>query len=92
MLRIGSVLVRAAANATTAEGVAKAAPAATTVQKRWMSESLEPHKIPERLLYIPDAEDPSFFEMVEYFFHRGCQVSFSKISVRRLKFEFFFNL
>ncbi|KAA0189922.1 hypothetical protein HAZT_HAZT001145, partial [Hyalella azteca] len=34
----------------------------------------EKHKIPERLLYIPDAEDPSFFESVEYFFHRGCQV------------------
>jgi len=28
--------------------------------------------IPERLQHIPDAEDPGFFEMVEYFFHKSC--------------------
>lgn len=33
------------------------------------------HQIPERLAGIPDAEDPLFFEMVEYFFHRACQVA-----------------
>jgi len=33
------------------------------------------HQIPERLQYIPDADDPPFFEMVEYFFHRACQVA-----------------
>jgi hypothetical protein len=27
--------------------------------------------IPERLLGIPEAEDPGFFEMVEYFFHKA---------------------
>ncbi|XP_043245861.1 glutamate dehydrogenase, mitochondrial-like isoform X2 [Amphibalanus amphitrite] len=30
--------------------------------------------IPERLATIPDQADPEFFEMVEYFFHRGCQL------------------
>jgi len=33
------------------------------------------HQIPERLKTIPDAEDPNFFEMVEYFYHRACQIS-----------------
>jgi len=28
--------------------------------------------IPERLLHVPDAEDPGFFESVEYFFHKAC--------------------
>jgi hypothetical protein len=27
--------------------------------------------IPERLRGIPEAEDPGFFEMVEYFFHKA---------------------
>jgi len=29
-------------------------------------------QIPERLQGIPDAEHPSFFNMVEYYYHRGC--------------------
>jgi len=29
-------------------------------------------EIPERLRGIPDADDPGFFEMVEYFFHKSC--------------------
>eukprot|EP00088_Acartia_fossae_P007404 TRINITY_DN1347_c0_g1_i10.p1 TRINITY_DN1347_c0_g1~~TRINITY_DN1347_c0_g1_i10.p1 ORF type:complete len:556 (-),score=215.18 TRINITY_DN1347_c0_g1_i10:658-2325(-) len=28
--------------------------------------------IPDRLTHIPEAEDPGFFEMVEYFFHKSC--------------------
>jgi len=28
--------------------------------------------MPERLVDIPEAEDPGFFEMVEYFFHKAC--------------------
>jgi len=28
--------------------------------------------IPDRLQHIPEAEDPGFFEMVEYFFHKSC--------------------
>lgn len=37
------------------------------------------HQMPERLQGIPDAEDPLFFEMVEYFFHRACQVAEPKL-------------
>jgi len=31
--------------------------------------------MPERLQHIPDAQDPGFFEMVEYFFHKACILS-----------------
>ena len=33
---------------------------------------LETWKIPERLQSIPTASDPSFFNMVEYYFHKAC--------------------
>ncbi|KAH8311277.1 hypothetical protein KR044_005332 [Drosophila immigrans] len=33
------------------------------------------YQIPERLKDVPTAKDPRFFDMVEYFFHRGCQIS-----------------
>jgi len=32
----------------------------------------EKWKIPERLLGIPNADDPQFFNMVEYYFHKAC--------------------
>jgi len=68
MLRLASAL-RAGAPAL----LQRAAPAACA---RPMSAApeYEKHTIPERLHYIPTAEDPSFFESVEYFFHRGCQI------------------
>lgn len=37
------------------------------------------HQIPDRLLDVPTAKDPKFFDMVEYFFHRGCQVAEDKL-------------
>ncbi|XP_069168569.1 glutamate dehydrogenase, mitochondrial isoform X4 [Procambarus clarkii] len=76
MLRgAGQAVARVVVQAGGAKGglLRASAPAATTVASRWQGD-YERHQIPERLLYIPDAEDPSFFEMVEYFFHRGCQV------------------
>lgn len=32
------------------------------------------HEIPDRLKDIPTSAKPRFFDMVEYFFHRACQV------------------
>ena len=29
-------------------------------------------KIPERLHHIPDADNPNFFNMVEFYFHQAC--------------------
>jgi hypothetical protein len=42
--------------------------------------------IPERLRGIPEAEDPGFFEMVEYFFHKA-EISLSFISSYFLKLQ-----
>lgn len=33
------------------------------------------HDIPDRLKDVPTAENPRFFDMVEYFFHRSCQIA-----------------
>ena len=37
------------------------------------------HSIPDHLTYVEDADDPSFFHMVEYFYHRGWQVVQEKL-------------
>lgn len=39
----------------------------------------EPHEIPENIAYVEDADDPSFFHMVEFFYHRGWQVVEDKL-------------
>ena len=36
------------------------------------SRSTDTWQIPERLQGIPEAQDPSFFNMVEYYFHKAC--------------------
>lgn len=40
---------------------------------------LRQHQIPEHLEYVSDSEDPSFFHMVEYFYHKGWQVVEDKL-------------
>lgn len=40
---------------------------------------VQQHQIPEHLEYVPTSEDPSFFHMVEYFYHRGWQVVEDKL-------------
>lgn len=40
---------------------------------------LQQHQIPEHLEYVPSSEDPSFFHMVEYFYHKGWQVVEDKL-------------
>ena len=41
--------------------------------------------MPDRLQHIPTAEDPGFFEMVEYFFHKACILSEDKLIDEDLK-------
>lgn len=43
------------------------------------SSVLQQHIIPEHLEYVPTSEDPSFFHMVEYFYHKGWQVVEDKL-------------
>lgn len=37
------------------------------------------HQIPDRLRDVPTAANPKFFDMVEYFFHRACQIVEDKL-------------
>lgn len=37
------------------------------------------YKIPDHLAGIEDAEDPLFFEMVEYFYHKSCKILQDKL-------------
>lgn len=37
------------------------------------------HEMPDHLKEVPTAENPRFFDMVEYFFHRACQVAEDKL-------------
>lgn len=37
------------------------------------------HQIPDRLKDVPEAPNPKFFDMVEYFFHRACQIIEDKL-------------
>ncbi|KAI1293721.1 Glutamate dehydrogenase, mitochondrial [Halotydeus destructor] len=46
---------------------------------RKYSSGYEPHQIPENLTYVTTADDPSFFHMVEFFYHRGWQVVEDKL-------------
>lgn len=36
------------------------------------------HEMPDKLKDVPTAENPRFFDMVEYFFHRACQIAEDK--------------
>ncbi|KAL5284010.1 GLUD1 family protein [Megaselia abdita] len=54
------------------DAVIKALPSVAVVQNRGFATE---HKIPDRLKDVPVAKDPKFFDMVEYFFHRGCQIA-----------------
>ncbi|XP_054263781.1 glutamate dehydrogenase, mitochondrial-like [Macrosteles quadrilineatus] len=37
------------------------------------------HNLPDKLKDVPTAENPRFFDMVEYFFHRACQIAEDKL-------------
>ena len=46
---------------------------------RFYSSLTSGHEIPENIKYVEDSSDPSFFHMVEYFYHKGWQVVEDKL-------------
>lgn len=52
----------------------RATPIAVTQSRNYSD-----HQIPDRLKDVATATDPRFFDMVEYFFHRGCQIAEDKL-------------
>uniref|UniRef100_A0A6B2E9B3 glutamate dehydrogenase [NAD(P)(+)] n=1 Tax=Phlebotomus kandelakii TaxID=1109342 RepID=A0A6B2E9B3_9DIPT len=55
--------------------VARSAPVACWQVSRGYAD----HQIPERLKDVGTAKNPKFYDMVEYFFHRACQVAEDKL-------------
>ena len=72
MLRFTTSLVR---NVSNTSAVLNVSPVAVQQQARLMSA----YKIPEHLHGIESAEDPNFFEMVEYFYHKSCMILQDKL-------------
>jgi len=72
MLRFSASLLK---NAVNGSALLKVSPAAAQQQARLMSD----YKIPEHLAGIEDAEDPLFFDMVEYFYHKSCMILQDKL-------------
>lgn len=54
-------------------GLLKVLPAALN------SRNYAEHQIPDRLKDVPTHANPKFFDMVEYFFHRACQIVEDKL-------------
>ena len=74
MLRFTTALLRNA-SAVTPSTVLKLSPAAVQQQARQASDYI----IPDHLKGIEDAEDPLFFDMVEYFYHKSCKILQEKL-------------
>lgn len=71
-------LARTAAVKQEVSTLVKALPTAVSNVQQSRSFTVE-HQIPDRLKDVPTAKDPRFFDMVEYFFHRGCQIAEEKL-------------
>ncbi|XP_050069278.1 glutamate dehydrogenase, mitochondrial isoform X1 [Anopheles maculipalpis] len=75
-----------AKNATIKQEVATLVKAVAAVQQPSMvvnqqqpKRTYAEHQIPERLKDVSTAANPRFFDMVEYFFHRACQICEDKL-------------
>lgn len=75
MLRFTTALLK---NASSASGptLLKLSPAAVQKDQARLNSG---YVIPERLKGIEDADDPLFFDMVEYFYHKSCQILQEKL-------------
>lgn len=75
MLRFTTALLRNASSTSGASTLLKLSPVAVQQQARQQSD----YVIPEHLKGIEDAEDPLFFDMVEYFYHKSCKILQEKL-------------
>ncbi|XP_058467710.1 glutamate dehydrogenase, mitochondrial isoform X1 [Malaya genurostris] len=57
----------------------KAATVGSIQQQPLRNSSSSQHQIPDRLKDVATAANPRFFDMVEYFFHRACQIGEEKM-------------
>ncbi|CAG2105049.1 unnamed protein product, partial [Medioppia subpectinata] len=77
MLRNASNCVAKTLRNQSSGGIWRSVPAIHHLSAKHMSEVTErldkSHEIPESLRYVEDSADPSFFHMVEYFYHKGWQ-------------------
>ena len=73
MLRFTTALLRNASTQT----LLKLSPAAVQQQTRLNSDIA--YVIPDHLKGIEDAEDPLFFDMVEFFYHKSCKILQEKL-------------
>lgn len=73
MFHLKSIVSRSAAIATRQQ-LSKFVPVTILSSRNYAD-----HQIPERLKDVATAKDPRFFDMVEYFFHRGCQIAEDKL-------------
>lgn len=53
--------------------------AALTIVQTAARRGYADHQVPDRLKDVPEAPNPRFFDMVEYFFHRACQIIEDKL-------------
>lgn len=75
MLRFTTALLR---NASSASGQTLLKLSPTAVQQNQTRLSSD-YVIPDHLKGIEDAEDPLFFDMVEYFYHKSCKILQEKL-------------
>ncbi|XP_017777520.1 PREDICTED: glutamate dehydrogenase, mitochondrial [Nicrophorus vespilloides] len=67
MFHLKSIPRALKATAAGGEALLKSLPAASVAARGYAD-----HQIPDRLKNMPEHENPKFFDMVEYFFHKAC--------------------
>lgn len=75
LTRSSIALKQAPSNDVVQGMLARIVPAALQTASRGYAD----HQIPDRLKDVPSAPNPKFFDMVEYFFHRACQIVEDKL-------------
>jgi len=72
LIKSGSRALGSRALASAAKEITGPVASTASIHTSGQCNSAEKWKIPERLVGIPSADDPQFFNMVEYYFHKAC--------------------